>query len=101
MPRHRREIETKEPDPGEDGAYFFSWLLKRNAVKPYQYCKKRWKDINLDALLKRVGPKIARKCKSSDGQKVIWLVDTVWASQWAMKYGCDYPHHRQRKSIEK
>ena len=34
-----------------------------------------------------------RICRTSGGEKVVFLVDKVWADKWLRHYGAELPHH--------
>lgn len=88
-------LQPEPPDPGHQLVRFLAWLKKRGAVKSLAHCKKKWKDLDVEGISKRLGPARMAVYASSRGDKVLVLEDTVWADQWMVHYGEEVPHHGQ------
>ena len=61
-------------------------------------------DLDLDEILAKCPHEKIAKMKRT-GKKgtheVIFLKDASWAGAWAMYYGVNPPHHRQKKLLSK
>jgi hypothetical protein len=88
-------LQPEPPDLGHQVVRFLAWLKKRGAVKSLAHCKKKWKDLEVEATAKRLEPARIAVYASSRGDKVVVLKDTVWADRWMIYYGEEIPHHGQ------
>jgi hypothetical protein len=86
-----------QPDPGYDATRFIAWIKKRGAVRRLCKCVQKWQPDGLDIelIIKRLGPSNISIFRTSGGEKVVGLIDKVWADQWMTHYGLEVPHHAQ------
>jgi hypothetical protein len=91
------------PDPKFLVTRFLSWLIKRGSVENLDKCKRKWEPEGLDIedIIKKFSPQWLRLYRSRGGEKVVKLEDQVWASKWMSYYDLEWPHHRQKKQLEK
>ena len=89
----------KNPDPERDGASFLGWLKKRGAMRGLQECERRCQEFGFTAkyFVKRIGVEKIQIAQTGNGNKILKLVDTVWADQWMTFYDLEVPHHRHWK----
>lgn len=91
----------KGPDPRLEGAIFLGWLKKRGAMRKVKDCERKCQENGFTAkdFIKQVGIQNVCIGQTGNGNKVIKLVDTVWADQWMTYYDVEVPHHRHWKSL--
>ena len=97
LPIIRRELITREPDPGQELIYLIGWLKKRAGIVKLSQCNKKWKKegINIKDEIRRIGTDLIRIYRTRGGEKVVRLMDLPWADQWLVYYGAEVPHHGQ------
>lgn len=103
LPIPKRELITKEPDPGQKLIDLIGWLKKRGAVRKVSQCNKKWKDegIDIEEEVKRIGTDLICIYVSRDGDKVVVLKDKPWADQWLVYYDAEVPHHGQPEKTKR
>jgi hypothetical protein len=86
----------KGPDPGFNGAAFLGWLKKRGGIRREKDCERKCQEngFTAKAFIKQVGVEYIRIGQTGNGNKVIRLVNKVWADQWMTYYDVEVPHHR-------
>lgn len=91
----------ESPDPGFDGASFLSWLKKRGAMRRLQECERRCQEYEFTAkdFVKKIGVEKIQIAQTGNGNKVLKLVDKVWADQWMIFYDQEVPHHRHWRKL--
>lgn len=91
----------KGPDPSFEGAVFLGWLKKRGGVRKAKDCERKCQENGFTAkdFIKQVGEEKVLIGLTGNGNKVIKLVDTIWADQWMTYYDLEVPHHRHWKPL--
>lgn len=98
--------ETKEPDPGEEGARFLAWLIKRNRMQKLSIAELQWnrtrqscenlKEVDLNALIGRFNREhIYIANLRGEKSVVITRAGVKWAEPWLLYYQVARGHHRQ------
>ncbi len=79
-----------------EGAVFPGWLKKRGALRKAKDCERKCQENGFTAkeFIKRVGVENIRIAQTGNGNKVIKVVNLVWADQWMTYYDVEVPHHR-------
>ncbi|HEC57738.1 MAG TPA: hypothetical protein ENI32_07715 [Candidatus Syntrophoarchaeum butanivorans] len=92
--------QISPPDPGYEGSRFLAWLSKHGGIQNLKSCKSKCEQLglNIDTILREWGTERIR-INLSRGEKVVVLVDKVWAGQWTRYYDTFIPHHRHWKRI--
>lgn len=100
-PVKSQAITPLPPDPTYDVTKFLSWLKKLGAMWKLNECKKKWESegLNIESVIRTLRPYLC--IYRYKGEKVVRLVNTVWADQWMSRYNLEIPHHRQWKKLEK
>lgn len=91
----KRELVTTEPNPGRRLIPLLGWLKKRGAVRYISQCNLKWKEIDIEDEVKRLGTDLICIYRMRGGKKVIRLENTPWADQWLAYYNAEVPHHGQ------
>lgn len=90
------------PDPGYEAIRFLSWLKKRGGVKKLSLCIRKWQGEGLDInnIIRTLGNSFIR-IYIKRGEKVVVLINSVWANQWMRHYHTEIPHHRHSLPLER
>ena len=89
----KRELITREPNPGQKLIPFIGWIKKRAGVRTLKECNKKCKKEGIDIEeFKKIGADLICIYRYK-GEKVVVLKDLPWADQWATYYGIEIPHH--------
>ena len=97
--------ETREPDPGEEGARFLAWLIKRNRIQKVSIAELQWnrvrqsyenlKEVDLNALISRFNREHIYIANLRGENSVIITREGVkWAEPWLIHYQVARGHHR-------
>ena len=91
------------PEPGRGPAGFLAWLKKRGSEQDLSFCVKVWarRGVQIEEEVRRWGIPNIRICRTGRGDKVVLLVNKVWADRWLIHYGTELPHHAQFKRTER
>ncbi len=97
--------ETKEPDPGQEGARFLAWLIKRNRMQKVSIAERQWdriregsnnlEDMDLDALISRFNREHVYIANQRGENFIIITREGIkWAEPWTIHYQVARGHHR-------
>lgn len=86
------------PDPPRDVVRFLAWLKKRGRVRHVGDCRRMCVrlGLELDAVLKSVGPGCLCMFRTGGGDRVVRIMDLPWADNCMERHGLEVPHHGQR-----
>ncbi|MDQ1282338.1 MAG: hypothetical protein QG666_127 [Euryarchaeota archaeon] len=97
--------DTKEPDPGQEGARFLAWLIKRNRIQKISVAELQWnrirqdydnfKEVDLVTLLSRFNREYVYAANLRGENSVIITREGIkWAEPWLIYYQVARGHHR-------
>jgi hypothetical protein len=87
------------PDPGFDGASFPGWLKKRGAMRRLQECEQRCPEFGFTAknFIKMIEVEKIQIPRTGNGNKVLKLVDKVWADRRMCFYVPEEQHQGKQR----
>ena len=85
------------PDPPRDVVRFLAWLKKRGRVRHVSDCRRMCArlGLELDVVLKDVGPGCLCMFRTGGGDRVVMIMDLPWADICMERHGLEVPHHGQ------